>query len=229
MIQFNLLPDVKQEFIKTKRTQRLVLTVAILVAGFCVFIMVVLFVVVNILQKTHLSDVNKDIKSSIDELNSNQELPKILTVQNQLKSIPGLMAQRPVVTRLPGYLAAIVPKDVTISQLTVDFQQNTIVFTGDAKGIPNVNQFVDSLKFTYYTTPENTGQTKAFSNVVLASFARTDKGTTYTINLNYTPDIFDSAKNPKVQVPPIISTRSKLDDPLFQKSTAKPKNTEENQ
>ncbi len=221
MIQFNLLPDVKQEYIKAKRNQRLVVTVAVLLAGFCVFIMVVLFLIVNVLQKTHLNDINKDIKTSEQTLNQNTLLPKILTVQNQLKSIPGLMEQRPVTSRLFGYLAIIVPKNVSIGQLNVDFTQKTFTISGDGKSLPNVNQFVDSLKFTNYTTSDNTTPTKAFSNVVLTSFSRSTKGTAYSITLNFDSTIFDSSKNPKLQVPSIISTRSQLDDPLFQKSSKK--------
>lgn len=51
MIEFNLLPAVKQEYIKVQRSKRMVITIALIVGAIAIAIFVVLFVNVNILQK----------------------------------------------------------------------------------------------------------------------------------------------------------------------------------
>ncbi len=219
MVQFNLLPDIKQQFIKARQSQRVVITVASIVAVACIFILVVMFTVVNVLQKKHLKDVNNDITKYNSQLQTDPNLPKILTVQNQLKTLPGLHASKPVTSRLfdakdkKGYLSKIVPAKVNISQLNIDFGLHTMIFTGDADSISTINQFVDTLKFTTYTLPGVTVAKDAFPSVVLGSFARTEKGATYTINLTYDPAIFNSSANPNLVVPSKITTRSSTDKP----------------
>ena len=216
MIQFNLLPDVKLQYIKARRMQHLVTTLAAMVTALSLFIMIVLFLVVNVLQKKHLKDVNKDISSYTAQLNDSQDLPKILTVQNQLKSLPNLLAQRPVTSRLFGYLPKIIPDKVSISQISVDFQQNTISFTGSADSIETINKLVDTLKFTTYTTPDNDTPANAFSNVVLSNFGSSSKGgASYSINASFDEAIFNSADTPKLTVPEITTTRSTTSEPLF--------------
>jgi len=201
MIQFNLLPDVKLEYLKARRTQSLVTTFAAVISAASLFILIVLFLVVNVFQSGHLKAVNKDIASYTSELNDNQELPKILTVQNQLKSLPGLLAQRPVTSRLFKDLPKIIPAKVSISQITIDFQQNTLNFTGNAPNIQTINQLVDTLKFTNYTTDTSDTPVNAFSNVVLTSFGKTDKGASYAVTASFDPTIFNSSVLPNLTVP----------------------------
>lgn len=216
MIQFNLLPDIKQQFIKAKRTQGLVTTIAFIVGAGCIAILVLLFLVVDVLQKAHLDAVNKDITKYTNQLNSNTDLPKILTVQNQLKSLPKLFAQRPVVSRLFDDLSKIIPQGVNVASFAIDYGQHTMSFTGNANSLDTVNQFVDTLKFTTYTTPNNSTPVKAFNSVVLGSFGRADKGSAnYIISLSYDPAIFDSSQVPQLNVPNITSTRSSTDEPIF--------------
>lgn len=220
MVQFNLLPDIKMEFLKTKRTQKLITTIAAFVGAASLACLVLLFFVVNVLQKEHLKGVDKDIQNYTAQLKSNPDLPKILTVQNQLKSIPSLMDQRPVITRLAGYMSKTVPKNVTVSQMTIDFTQHTITISGGAQGIGDINKYVDTLKFTTYTTPDNSNPTKAFNNVVLTSFGTGDKNSTYAVSLSYDTAIFDSSKTPTLNVPSITTTRSALEDPVFDGTSA---------
>src|SRR5690349_3135220 len=115
MIQFNLLPDVKLQYIKARRTKRAVMVMSVLVGGTALTIMVLLFLVVNVFQKKHLNDVNKDIKSYTNQLQQTPNLSKILTVQNQLQSLPDLFNKKPSVGRLFTYITQTTPSDITIS------------------------------------------------------------------------------------------------------------------
>jgi len=216
MIQFNLLPDVKLQFIKARRLKQVTILIAGLAAAASLFVLVLLLLVVDVFQKKHLTDVNKDIKSYSQKLESTPNLNKILTVQNQLNSIPGLQDQKPVVSRLFGYIGQVVPAQVTISAINVDFDQHTMTLSGGANSIATINTFVDTLKFTTYSTTDGSvSATNAFSGVVLTSYAiSSGTSSTYSITLNFQPDIFDSSKDAKLNVPPNkITTRSEVEDP----------------
>lgn len=221
MIQFNLLPDVKLEFIKARRTQRLVILIAGLLGGVALFVFIVLFLVVNVWQRQHLHDLNKDIARDTKTLQAIPDLDKVLTVQNQLNSLTGLHEKDPATARLFTYLGQLTPAQATVSSVTADFTLNTLTISGSADALSTVNQFVDTLKFTTYTTNENTNAQKAFSDVVLTNFAKTDKGVTYEIALKFNPEIFNNTLQVQLSVPKIISTRSETQKPtdLFQQSS----------
>ena len=61
MVQFNLLPDVKQQYIKAVYRRRLITLVCVVVgvAFLVIFVLTFLFVQVN--QTRHLSHLDKDI------------------------------------------------------------------------------------------------------------------------------------------------------------------------
>lgn len=219
MIQFNLLPDVKLEYIRTRRSKRLVLMSSIGIAGAALVIFIGLFLFVNVLQRKHLNDLNKDIKTNISTLQNIPDLSKVLTVQNQLNSLTGLHQQKPAASRLFDYLTQVTPADVTISSTKVDFAAKTMSITGNTKALSTVNQYVDTLKFTTYTSDNSTQATKAFSNVVLSSFSKDDKSSSYQIDFSFDSAIFDNTQKVSLTVPKIISTRSEVDKPgdLFQK------------
>jgi hypothetical protein len=95
MIQFNLLPDVKQQYIRAKRMKRTAIVVSFLVAASSVFVFVMLFLSVYVFQKKHIDNVNNDIQASVKTLKETPNLNKILTIQNQLNTLPSLHAQKP--------------------------------------------------------------------------------------------------------------------------------------
>ncbi len=220
MIQFNLLPDVKLEYIKARRTQRLVLVVSTVLGSVAFAIFIILFLVVNVAQKKHLSDLNNDIKRDTATLQAIPNIDKILTVQNQLNSLTALHEADPATARLFSYLGQVTPAQATISSVKADFTANTISLSGNANTLSTVNQFVDTLKFTTYTTNENSTAQKAFSDVVLTNFGKTEKGVSYQIDFKFDPVIFDNTLQVQLVVPNIISTRSETEKPtdLFQQT-----------
>ena len=111
MIQLNLLPDVKMEYIKAQRTRSLVLSSAIIIALGSIALLVLLLIVGG-LQKKHINDLTKDIKADTIQLQKEQDITKILTVQNQLQSLTALHEQKPAVANLFGYLNQVTPTQV---------------------------------------------------------------------------------------------------------------------
>jgi Tfp pilus assembly protein PilN len=224
MIQLNLLPDIKLEYIKAQHARRLVTTIAVLVTVAAITLLAVLLGA-NGLQNKHIDDLSRDIDSSSRKLQNQPQIGRILTVQNQLQSLTQLHSEKPAASRLFDYLNQLTPVNVAISNLTVDFTAQTFTITGSADALSNVNKYVDTLKFTTYSV--NTTKEKAFDNVVLSTFglaadAKDNKPASYTITLAYNKAIFDITQDIKLNVPSQVTTRSELEKPadLFQAAPA---------
>lgn len=218
MVQFNLLPSVKLEYIKATRTKRMVTTIAIITSAAALGIMALLFINVNFVQKRHINNLTTDIQQKSDELESIENIDKILTVQNQLTALTTLHEKKPATDRVLPFLSKVTPQDASISQVTVDFTQNTMGITGTADSLATVNKFVDTLKFTKYKVGQDGQEIPAFTEVVLTSFSVTNDEATYQIDVKFNPEIFDNTKQVELVVPTIISTRSQTEKPadLFQ-------------
>jgi hypothetical protein len=223
MIQFNLLPDVKLEFIKARRMKRMVMSISLAAAGVALVIFGGLFVVVNVIQRQHMSHLDQDIAKGVAQLQAIPDINKVLTVQNQLASLTSLHEQKPAGSRALSYLGKVTPQQASVSEATFDFENNTVSITGSADSLVTVNKFADTLKFTTFTSDANQESQNAFSEVVLTNFAVDDAGATYQLDLKFSPEIFNNTQEVKLKVPDIISTRSQTEKPsdLFQQS-AKP-------
>ncbi len=220
MIQFNLLPDIKLEYIRTRRTKRLIMLIASVVTAVSVTVMVLLFTVVNGFQKSHLNNLSSDIERTGTAIKDTEDLDKILTIQSQLTSLPALHEQKPVASRLFAYTSQVTPVNTSIARLNISFTDQTITITGAADTLGTINKFVDTLKFTEFKNGDV--QERAFFDVVLSSFGRDGRGASYTINLKFKPTIFESASAVELVVPNIITTRSQTERPeeaLFQPLT----------
>lgn len=214
-MQLNLLPAVKMEYIKAQRARRLVVSVSVIVTVAAVALLLLLLSVSG-LQKKHLSDLNKDIATESQKLQQEPEINKMLTVQNQLGALTDLHAQEPAASQVFTYLNQVTPTNVNITELNVDFTQQTITITGTSDNLAQVNQYVDTLKHATYTTDSNTAPQPAFSNIVLSSFSlNTDNGSSgqaanYTISLSYDKSIFDITQKVNLSIPRITTTRSTI-------------------
>lgn len=229
MIQFNLLPDVKLQYIKAQRLKRLVIVMSTLVSGVCLAVFIVLFLYVRVSQKQEIADLTDDINKSKSTLQQ-AGIGKVLTIQNQLTSLSNLHGQKVISSRLFGYLTKVTPSQATISTVNVDFLANTMSIQGNADSLPTINKFVDTLKFTEYPSAEkdengNPILKRAFKNVVLANYsiggdkAGESARLGYTINFVFEPVIFANIKpgsgQPDIEltVPQITTTQSETGKP----------------
>jgi Tfp pilus assembly protein PilN len=224
-MQFNLLPDVKLEFIKAERSRKVVASLALLVSGIAVGILVIMLFTVEIVQKKQLSDATASVTTASRQLSSITGLDKVLTVQNQLGTLVTLHQSKHISSRAFVYLPEISPSNVKITQTTLDFTANSIVITGTASSQLAVNTFIDTLKFAQYKASSTDTEHPAFSAVVESSFALTSTGATYTIDAQFEPALF---ANTQTQIPQIIlhnqvTTRSVLEDPGNVLFSAQPK------
>ena len=212
MIQFNLLPDVKKEYIKARRTKRLIITGSLLVSGISLGVVFLLFLTVQVAQKGNISDLTDDIQTELSTIQSIDDLDQMLTVQNQLNTLPGLHQDKPETSRLFDYLAQVTPEDVTISSLSLEMAGATMSISGRADSLATVNQFADTLKFSTYVVGVDEAESAPFTEVV-TRLNRDRKGATYTIDFVFDPMIFNNTEEIELRVPSIVSTRSTTNNP----------------
>jgi Tfp pilus assembly protein PilN len=215
IVQLNLLPDIKEKYLRTQFVKRMVFGGALVAVLISVLVVGLLSSIVYGAQKVKLNNLDKTIKASTKTIAETEDLDKILTIQNQLNSLTPLHDSKAVTSRLFEYLPQITPNDVSLSNITVNFDgTNTITISGVSKSLEATNRFVDTLKFTKYTTEGSEAQNNAFSSVVLSSFGRSVKESTFTINMVYDPALFDSqSKDIKIIVPKQITTQSTTQRP----------------
>lgn len=247
MLQFNLLPDVKKEYIKAKRQKQLILSVSILAAGAALLVVILLFSFVQLGQKKHIKDLSEDINTEINAIRSIEDLDKILTIQGQLVSLPSLHQQKPETSRLFSYLTQLTPANVKIRQASVNFIDSVIVLEGVSPDLASINRFSDTLKFSKFkavpkvdsTDPDaeqaNVDEAEElvpFTNIA-TELSRSDtrsegERSTYQITLNFDKALFDNMQIVKLIVPNIVTTRStqgkpnisdQTDNPLFENNS----------
>ncbi len=233
MLQLNLLPDVKKEYIKAKKQKNVIFSVSILSAGVALAIVVILFITVQFVQKKSINDLTDDIKADIATLQSKEDLGKILTIQNQLNSLTSLHQDKPQASRLYAYLNQVTPADVKIGSLNIDFVESTIRIEGNAPSIASINRYADTLKFTGFTavligddavptevTPTTlkiedlNDQNTAFKDVI-TELSRNESQASYSITLTFNPVLFDNTQTVTLSIPAEVTTRSTLGKPTI--------------
>jgi Tfp pilus assembly protein PilN len=234
-LQFNLLPDVKQEYLKTQKTKRTVIAASTAASGIALFILLFMLLTVYAVNKKQLHDADKDINKYNSQLSSIKNIDKILTVQNQLKTLSGLHHDKHKLSRIFSYVPQVTPHNVCIGKITIDTTANTLTFEGTADTQKNINTFVDTLKFTKYKQNNQNTDSNAFPTVVESQFSINTTDTqntkcegkpapaTYQLTTHYDPVLFANAEVVELKVPQgLVTTRSVLDNPsnIFNGATA---------
>lgn len=221
-VQFNLLPDIKMAHAKTLKTRNLAISVSVIACGVAIGILLLLFVSVNIVQKKQMGDADKDIEALTQELKGIPNIDAALTSQNQLISLSGLHSSKHISSRIFTYLPQVVPANVNVSRLSLDNSQNLLTIEGSADSQVAFNTFIDTLKFTNFKVGNEEGDgSKAFTTVTPSSFALTDDGVNYTVDIAFDPKLFannllDSEgkpQTPQLIVPKLTTTHASSDDP----------------
>ncbi len=214
-VQFNLLPDVKLEYIRTQRSKNLVGTIALLAGAAALAIFLIVLFTVEGVQRKQLNDSNSAITQTTNQLKAVTGLDQILTVQNQLNTLSTLHHQKHAVSRLFTYLAELTPSNAHISQLNLDTTTNSLKISGAAKSQDTVNTFIDALKFTTYKVGATDSAHTAFPSVIESTFSISSGSVDYGLTITYDPQLFSNSLSatPTLTVPKQITTRSALEDP----------------
>lgn len=211
MIELNLLPDVKKEFIKAQKTRNAIIGGAILVTIVAGGLVALLAMSVYGLQAVAKQSLEKDIKKNFQALQDKPEINKYLTVQNQLEKIDTLHSSKYAYERALDYLRALNPSAPnTISLASADFlkEENKVHLEGMATSFESINTYKNTLQNAELTySSDNEKKTvKLFSDVQLedASIAtvNNEKVASFKITATYIQEAFiNTTKDVSVKVP----------------------------
>lgn len=134
MIEINLIPDVKREYLKTKSLRNLVITTSVIVGAGTIALAVALGIIFSgqlVLEMVR----SNNIKSEGAKLVAIEDLNKTVTIQQQLSKIDSQQASKSMNSRLFDVMAAInppAPNDIKISLLKMDPEAETVTIEGSA-------------------------------------------------------------------------------------------------
>lgn len=205
MIEINLIPDVKKEYLKAKKARMLVISGAIFVSIASVGIVALLGLYLVGVQGLISARADEDIKSNQKELQRVPDLTNMLTIQSQLLNINKLHDQENITSRLFDVLKAIrpiQPNQVTFSSVKYDAETKAVHIDGQAaNGYVAVDVFkktIEASTFTYQNKDNKTftrplGQNVTLSNLSYGEDASGAKVLRFTIDFNYDESLFASS------------------------------------
>ncbi len=223
MIELNLLPDVKQEFVHAQRLRRKIISIMILLIIISVGVVALIAFNLYVVQSVHERIVDGDIKNHTKQLKEQDNLTRDLTVQNQLAALSDLHKDKSIYSRLFDYLLVLNPKapnNIKISQLKVDSETTTITIDGSAMNYKAVGVFKDTLENATLTTSQGS-ENKVFTDVQLSDVGLGQNSfganiTTFKFILTYSDEAFArDTQNATVRVPDKNTTPSSQDSSVF--------------
>ncbi len=208
MVQINLLPDVKQEYLKSQQSKHTFVIGAALVSALFITILALVYAYVSIAQPRHLTNLQNDID---DALKQSKEVPnavEIVTVQGALEQLPGLQDKKQISSRLFSYINSFTPKDVSYAEIKLDLSTNTLTLRGETTNYEQTNVLANNLKSAELTYTQNDSSTtiKPFSQVVFTSLGKAEQATTtktvsFQIDMQIDPAMFGEAiSKPSIKV-----------------------------
>ena len=231
MITLNLLPDIKLEYLKTRRTQARVVSTAILVTAAVIGLVVLVAIWVYGVQAVQKSYLTGEIEKNGKELKQLPEIDKYLTLQNQLGKLTALHEGKNDFSRLLTYLPALnpaPPNNVTFTSVEAGTTElgNALSFRGETSNYTALNTFRDTL---INATLKHEGTSEKLFDSVVVSSSSLELGATggvlvvFSIDTTYNPNAFlSSVKDPVVSVPQITTTPSTQAAPnAFRQSSVK--------
>lgn len=230
MIQLNLLPDVKKEFVNAQKTKKLVIGFSTLATIVVVGLTVLFYMYVTFGQQFQISLINNDIKSRTSTLNGIKDLSKYLTIQNQLQALPTLRAQEGTYSRLFDFLPALnpsAPNSVSLTSLQLQGDSDQLTLSGTTATFESLNVFVDTLRNAQisYTSANSSSPTTTsmFSNITVQNsdlaIVSGKTEVSFTVVATYSSTIFDETlTNVKAVIPNIQTSQSVTGTPVFNQS-----------
>lgn len=234
MIELNLLPDVKQEFIRTQAQKKLVISSMVILSLAAAGIVALLILYVFVAQPGFKLLLDNDIKAKSAELSQNKNLTRDLTIQNQLNSITKLHEDKGVYDRFFDYFKNLnpeAPNNISISRAIVDAPLGTIALEGTARDFQAIAVFQDTLKnaqLSYVDSGNGEDQkTALFSDIAISEAGISQNGqgvqtASFKATLTYEPNAFAwSVENPNVTVPNKSTTPSASQVSVFSANPVK--------
>ncbi len=230
MIQINLIPDVKQEFIHAQKMRSAVITFAILICGIAMALLAVLGLVYGgqaVRETLARNEIDKQYKT----LKSIENIDQALTIQNQMSKIATIHGKKTINSRLFDVLTAInppAPNNVKISNVTLDPATNTLSIEGSAE---NAFAATETFRKTILNTSvesiaEGQASTLPLTEEVIigeTSYGESADGSRvlrFTVQFVYPAGLFDNTLKVSRMISPttkidVTDSRTRVPDSLF--------------
>ncbi len=236
MIEINLVPDVKQEYIRSKMLRNFVISISIVVGIGVVGLAVVLGLILGG-QLVAESIQDNGIKSESAKLMEVPDLDKTVTIQQQLEKIDQQQNSKLITSRLFDAVLAInpaAPNQIRISALKLDPIEKKITIEGSAaNGYQALETFKKTLTNTYVQVGSDGDKTPLAQDITTGEtgFGENSDGERvlrFSFSFSYPEDLFKVSESPINVITPagkIDVTDSKLGVPesLFSKTTEEKK------
>lgn len=164
MIEINLIPDIKQEYLKSQRMRARVVVFSITICLVSIAVVVLLAVYMGA-QAVRGALADSDIKDQYQKLTQNNpDLGKLVTLQNQLIVVSNLNDKKPMTSRVFDLLLVTNPSEpnnVRITTALLDPRKRTLTLDAAAdQGFNAADVFKKTLlntKVTYSGKDDKTG------------------------------------------------------------------------
>ena len=156
--EINLVPDIKNEMIKTLKLRNFIFFLCIIVAAGSIT-MALIFGSIAGGQSIALSNRDETLKLASTKVNGYDDLNDFLTIQNQLEQLSNISDNKRVLSRTFNILSSLIPvgsDTIKISELNINLDNNTWNFDAQANaGSDNIdyrvlNAFEKSMEFMRY-------------------------------------------------------------------------------
>lgn len=228
MIELNLLPEVKLQYVRAQKARRRVISF-VSIGGIAAVGLVVLFgFYVYAVQPLRGVLLDSGIKDANKQLSGDKGLNDYLTIQQQLQDLPGLHRAKPMYSRIISYLPTLnpsAPNNISITQLAIDssVDSNLMTLQAYAPSYTAATVFESTLKSALfnYTVDGAATTTPLFTDVKLTDTAlgqdsNGNKVVTFTVTVQVDPNVFAfESTNTSVSVPNKNATNSAQNVPVF--------------
>lgn len=231
MIQVNLLPDIKKQYLRSLRIKSMVVFGSFLAIAIAAGAIVALSMTVYIGQVQYMGFVDGQIEKSAEELRKKPTLNRDLTIQNQLSALPELHASKSKYSRIMDMLPTLnpaSPNSVTLTTMQLQDETSTVSFNGRTGSFEALTSFRDSLRYADVTyvagDADGTTTEKLFSSVVIETSALTQEQgnqfVAFSIRTVYNPGVFaESSRNVALSIPSIqTSSQADLSRKIFEEA-----------
>jgi len=200
---------VKQELIRARTQRSAVVSISIVATLAALALVVVLSIYVFGVQTVRSAIADGQIKKGADQLAQVEDLSKILTIQNQLTKINSLNDDKKIDSRVFQILQAIIPpapNSVTVSNLTINTENNSLTFEGQTPTYPSLETFKKTIAAANIRYTDN-GEQKdvplasdlSISNISYGEDSTGAKVVRFTVSFTYADETFSpSVTNPSI-------------------------------
>lgn len=188
-IHINLLPEARILRLKNQAKRRTYATLAGLVGGITLAIIIVFGMLQVFLLSTYAVNENR-IKALTKEVNANYDMEQnAATLQANLASFYTLNANRTYASRIFLNLFKTIPGNVTINSLQID-DQDKVTISGIADSFADVSKFAESLKqYNVNFLPQRDLERKPiFNDVTIASVSKDTNSEKVNYSLTFSVD-----------------------------------------